>query len=138
MLQQWGSPQTVSCCAQGSAGTVAARIKNPAQFPQGKVKITTYLLRLSFELRLNMHLIVLNLQESAAILRSTKEQCRNIDSNSMLLMWENFRFPNYPKLSGRPNAMAGMRGNGSTVFPKLPPELCSDMLRISSALLMLQ
>lgn len=107
-------------------------------FPQGKVKITTYLLRLSFELRLNMHLIVLNLQESAAILRSTKEQCRNIDSNSMLLMWENFRFPNYPKLSGRPNAMAGMRGNGSTEFPKLPPGLCSDMLRISSALLMLQ
>lgn len=40
------------------------------------MKITTYLLRLSIELRLNMHLIMLNLQESAVILRSAKEQCR--------------------------------------------------------------
>ncbi|WP_289690328.1 hypothetical protein, partial [Escherichia coli] len=128
MLQQWGSPQTVSCCAQGSAGTVAARIKNPAHLPAGEGENNYLSLTFDFELRLNMHLIVLNLQESAAILRSTKEQCRNIDSNSMLLMWENFRFPNYPKLSGRPNAMAGMRGNGSTEFPKLPPRLCSDML----------
>ena len=42
------------------------------------------------------------------------------------------------KLSGRTNAMAGMRGNDSAGFPELPPGLCRDMLRISSVLFMLQ
>ena len=42
------------------------------------------------------------------------------------------------KLSGRTNAMAGMRGNDSAGFPELPPGLSRDMLRISSVLFMLQ
>ena len=36
VLQQWGSPQTFSGCAQGSAGTVAARIKTPCAIPAGE------------------------------------------------------------------------------------------------------
>lgn len=42
------------------------------------------------------------------------------------------------KLSGRTNAMAGMRGNDSAGFPELPPGLSRDMPRISSVLFMLQ
>lgn len=42
------------------------------------------------------------------------------------------------KPSGRPNAMAGMRGNDSAGFPELPPGLCRNTLRVRSALFMLQ
>lgn len=36
VLQQWGYPQTVSCCVQGSAGTVVVRIKTPCAIPAGE------------------------------------------------------------------------------------------------------